>query len=47
MLAYNLFFTFYRQNLKPAVRDAYDTLQIGRMMIAELYHGLANRPRAP
>ena len=45
MLAYNLFFTFYRRNLKSAVRDAYDTLQIGRVVIAELYHSLANRPR--
>ncbi len=47
MFAYNLFFAFYRRNLKSAVRDAYDTLQIGHMVIAELYHGLANRPRAP
>ena len=47
MLAYNLFFTFYRRNFKSAVRDAYDTLQIGHMVIADLYHGLANRPRTP
>ena len=47
MLACNLFHTFYRRNLKPAVRQAYDTLQIGRMITAELYQRLANRPRAP
>ncbi len=34
MLAYNLLFTFFGRNLKSAVRDAYDTLQIGRMAIA-------------
>ena len=47
MLAYNLFTVFYRWNLKPAVRTAYDTHQIGRMITAELYDGLANRARAP
>lgn len=47
MLAYNLFAVFYRRNLKPAVRKAYDTLQIAKMISAELYAGLLNRVRAP
>ena len=47
MLAYNLFTVFYRRNLKPAVRTAYDMLQIARMITAELYEGLANRAHAP
>ena len=38
---------FYRRNRKPAVRDAYDTLQIACMMIAELYESLARHPRGP
>jgi len=40
MMACNLFMLFYRRNLKPAVRAAYDTLQISRMMVAQLYEGL-------
>ena len=47
MLAYNLFAVFYRRNLKPAVRRDHDTLQIARMISAELYEGLPNRVRAP
>ena len=47
MLACNIFTIFYRRNLKPAVRKAYDTLQIARMISAELYDGLASRARAP
>lgn len=47
MLACNLFAAFYRRNLKPAVRNAYDTLQIARMMSAELYERLAERCRGP
>ena len=47
MLACNLFMLFYRRNLKPAVRAAYDTLHIGRMMAAELLDGLSSCPRAP
>jgi len=44
MLACNLFATFYRRNLKPAARAAYDTLQIMRLMMAELYAGLCLQP---
>ena len=40
MLACNLFMAFYHRNLKPAARLAYDTLQIFRMMLVELYQGL-------
>jgi hypothetical protein len=47
MLACNLFMVFYRRNLKDAVRGAYDMLQIGRMMTAELYQGLLIQPRGP
>jgi len=47
MLAHNLFMAFYRRNLKPALRNAYDTLQVVHMMIAELYRDLAIQPRAP
>jgi hypothetical protein len=47
MLACNLFMVFYRRNLKDAVRAAYDTLQIGRMITAQLYEGLTAQPRAP
>ena len=47
MLAYNIFSVFYRRNLNPAVRRAYDTLQIARLISAELYDGLASRARAP
>lgn len=47
MMACNLFTIFYGRNLKPAVRMAYDTLQIGRMITAQLYEGMAHRARAP
>ncbi|MAE63031.1 MAG: hypothetical protein CMJ18_02060 [Phycisphaeraceae bacterium] len=47
MLACNLFMVFYRRNLKDAVRAAYDTLQIGRMITAELYQSLKIQPRGP
>jgi hypothetical protein len=47
MLACNLFATFYRRNLKPAARAAYDTLQIMRLMMAELYAGLCLQPQGP
>lgn len=47
MLAANLFAAFYRRNLKPALRAAYDTLQIARLMCAELYESLPIQPRAP
>jgi hypothetical protein len=47
MLAANLFAAFYRRNLKPALRAAYDTLQIARLICAELYETLPIQPRAP
>jgi hypothetical protein len=47
MLAANLFAAFYRRDLKPALRAACDTLHIARQMLAELYQGLAVRPRPP
>jgi hypothetical protein len=47
LLAHNLFMAFYRRNLKPAAQKAYDTLQIARMMVAELYASLCIWPRAP
>ena len=47
MVACNLFMAFYHRNLKPAVRGAYDTLQIVRMIIAELYEGLPICARGP
>jgi hypothetical protein len=36
-LAANIFATFYRRNLKPAIRNSYDTLQILQFIKATLY----------
>lgn len=47
MMAANLFAAFYGRNLKPAVRAAFDTLHIARLMCAELYESLPIQPRAP
>jgi hypothetical protein len=47
MLAANLFAAFYRRGLKPALRAACATLHIARQMLAQLYQGLALRPRPP
>lgn len=47
LIACNLFAAFYHRNLKPAVRTAYDSLQIARMMLAELYARLPIHPRGP
>jgi hypothetical protein len=47
VLAYNLFTAFYHRNLKPALRCAYDTLQIARMFSAELYAQLPICARGP
>lgn len=44
---YNLFHAFYQRNLKPAVRRACDTLHVVRLIVAELYEGLAPRCRGP
>jgi hypothetical protein len=46
-LAKNLFAAFYRRNLKPAIRGAYDTLHVSRLILAELYGQLPAQPRAP
>ncbi len=47
IIAHNLFMAFYHRNLKPAARKAYDTLQIARMVLAELYESLSTRCRGP
>jgi hypothetical protein len=47
MLAANLFAAFYRRDLKPALRAAFDTLHIARQMLAELMVAMPARPRAP
>lgn len=39
-IAHNLFTTFYHRDLKPVVRKAYDSLQIARLIITELYAAL-------
>ena len=46
-VALNLFVAFYQRNLKPAVRDNYDTLTIARLMQAELCVSLPIQPRGP
>jgi hypothetical protein len=46
-LAVNLFAAFYRRNLKPTVRAAYDTLHISRQILADVFAQLPARPRAP
>jgi len=35
-LALNLFEAFYLRNLKPALRQAYDTMHISRLILTEL-----------
>jgi hypothetical protein len=46
-VAVNLFTAFYQRNLKPAVRDLYDTLAIARQMLTELCASLPIHPRGP
>jgi hypothetical protein len=46
-VALNLFMAFYQRNLKPALRDHYDTLAIARQMLAELCTSLPIQPRGP
>ena len=46
-LAANLFAAFYRRNLKPALRKTYNTLQIARLIMAELYQQLPGQCRSP
>lgn len=47
MVAYNIFFAFYKRNLKPAARARFDTLQVARMINAELQTNTPIWPRAP
>jgi hypothetical protein len=46
-LATNLFAAFYRRNLKPTIRKTYNTLQIARLVMAELYQQLPGQCRSP
>ena len=46
MLAFNLFYAFYRRNLKPAYRNRHDAQHVARCLASELYQGLAES-RAP
>ena len=46
-LAANLFTTFYRRNLKPALRGACDTLEILRRIISDLYRDGPRQCRSP
>jgi hypothetical protein len=41
MISVNLFMAFYRRNLKPACQKAHDTLDVNRLMIADLYGEVA------
>jgi len=43
----NLFLTFYRRNLKPAIQKAYTTLAIARQILGDLTGTLPLQPRAP
>lgn len=47
MLACNLFAAFYQRNLKPAVQQAFDTLQIAHLMMVDLYQGIPLCRRGP
>jgi hypothetical protein len=47
MMAANLFAAFYRRDLKPELRAAFDTLHIARQMLAELMAGMPTQPRGP
>lgn len=46
-VAMNLFTAFYKRNLKPTIRNCYDTLAIGRQMLAELCVGLPIHSSGP
>ena len=48
LLCLNLFVAFYYRNLKAAARQRVSTLHVARLIVAELYRGVANGPaRAP
>lgn len=46
MLAFNLFYAFYRRNLQPAYRSRHDTQHVARCLSSELYGSLPEN-RAP
>ncbi len=46
-LAVNVFTAFYQRNLKPVIRDHYDTLAIARQMLSELCASLPIHRRGP
>lgn len=46
MLAFNLFYAFYRRNLKPVYRSCHDAQHVARCLASELYQGLVES-RAP
>lgn len=46
MLAFNLFYAFYRRNLQPAYRSRHDAQHVARCLISELYGSLPEN-RAP
>jgi len=46
MLAFNLFYAFYRRNLKPAYQSRHDAQHVARCLASELYQGLVES-RAP
>jgi hypothetical protein len=48
MACLNVFFVFYRRNLKPALRQAVSMLHVSRQIAADLYVGIPTGPaRAP
>jgi len=46
MLAFNLFYAFYRRNLQPAYRSRHDAQHVARCLISEIYGSLPEN-RAP
>ena len=46
MLAFNLFYAFYRRDLKPALRCRHDAQHVARCLSSDFYQGLAEN-RAP
>jgi Transposase DDE domain len=46
MLAFNLFYAFYRRNLQPAYRSRHDAQHVARCLISDLYGSLPEN-RAP
>ena len=46
MLAFNLFYAFFRRNLQPAYRSRHSAQHVARCLASELYQGLAEN-RAP